>query len=91
MMTWLVWVWHGVAGCALSLRADLESCVTANIERSVAQGAGASHGYCTPSRLSRQHVGRNSPGMIDQDRRHEVSRGRSCSELARSFRRRQER
>lgn len=70
---------------------NLESCMLVNSARSVAQGAEASPGYCTPSRVSRQHVCRNSPGMIDQDRRHEVSGDRSYSELARSFRRRQKR
>ncbi|OYT20820.1 MAG: hypothetical protein CCU26_04205 [Nitrospira sp. UW-LDO-01] len=69
----------------------LESCMIVNSARSVAQSAEASPGYCTPSRVSRQHVCRNSPGMIDQDRRHEVSGDRSYSELARSFRRRQKR
>jgi hypothetical protein len=42
-------------------------------------------------RLSRQHVCLNSPGLIDQNRRQEVSGVRSCAELAPSFRRRQDR
>ncbi len=67
-MTWLV--------TGLTLKpsgSDLESCMTVDSAHSVVLGAGASPGYCTPSRLSRQQVCRISPGMTDQDRRQEVS------------------
>jgi hypothetical protein len=91
MMTWLVWVWHGVAGCALFLGSDFETCMTGNSARSVAQGAETSPAYCTPCRWSRQQVCRNSLSMINQNRCHEVSEDRSYSGPARNIRRQQER